>query len=209
MKKPITYICHPYGNDPRRNLRKIRTIYKQLTIKGDVIPFVPYYATVSSLDDGNPTQRAKGFEHNKVFFERRLIDKMMVFGEISAGMKIEIDWCEEFGIPVIYGFDTEKAKQSVYEIIADICNALKITHKEFTSPSRKGELVIARIIATNFIIKNVNVSLEQVGSLMGGRDHSTVVYYKNQYRDLTETKDPELLRKIEQYEDYADAKIYS
>lgn len=100
MKK-LVYIAHPIGGiEINENIRKVKTIYKHLPLENEVIPFAPYLVAVQSLDDLNYQHRAIGFEQNKVFFERKIIDELWVYG-MSAGVQQEIDWAVEFGIKVV------------------------------------------------------------------------------------------------------------
>ena len=100
MKKKIVYIAHPIGGDVEGNLNKIQEIYLAISRNHpDVIPFCPYLATVMSLDDSVPNDRELGMEHNKVFFERGIIEELWWFNRISSGVGKELGWCDEFEIP--------------------------------------------------------------------------------------------------------------
>jgi hypothetical protein len=102
MKKKIVYIAHPIGGDVENNLKQLRSIYTVLTLQNEVIPFIPYYATVMSLDDNNPTARKWGFEHNEAIFNSGIIDEVWLFGpKISNGMQTEIEWAKKLNIPVV------------------------------------------------------------------------------------------------------------
>lgn len=108
MKKKIVYIAHPIGGDVEANLKSIQEIYLLISrTRPDVIPFCPYYATVMSLDDSVPNDRELGMEHNKIFFERGIIDELWWFKRISSGVSKELSWCNEFNIPyyakILYG----------------------------------------------------------------------------------------------------------
>lgn len=102
MKKQITYLAHPFGHDPEGNTIKIQRIYRALSSQNEVIPFAPYLATVQSLNDQIPSERAIGFTHNEAIFRAGCIDQIYLYGDhISAGMAIEIGWARELNIPVI------------------------------------------------------------------------------------------------------------
>jgi len=100
MKK-IVYIAHPIGGDVKINIAKVKSIYNKLSLEQEVIPFAPYILAVESLDDSNPEHRAIGFEQNKTFFERGIIDELWVYG-ISKGVHQEIEWAQEFNIKIIW-----------------------------------------------------------------------------------------------------------
>lgn len=103
MKKKIVYIAHPIGGDVKGNLKRLHFIYRQVVMKyPDVIPFIPYYATVMSLGEDNEMQRAIGFSHNEAIFNSGIIDEVWLYGKrISEGMRVEIGWAKELGIKVV------------------------------------------------------------------------------------------------------------
>ena len=99
----IVYIAHPISNDPEKNLKHLEFIYRFITLTfPDVIPFIPYYATVKSLNDKNPDERKIGLDHNLEMFNRKMFDELWICSKrISPGMQIEIDKAKELGIPVV------------------------------------------------------------------------------------------------------------
>lgn len=102
MKKPIIYICHPISGDVQGNITKVLAIVRALSIENKVIPFAPYIVDVQALDDRIPEERAIGFSHNEALFKSDCIDLLFLYGShISNGMRIEIEWARELGIPVI------------------------------------------------------------------------------------------------------------
>ena len=102
MKKKIIYIAHPISGNLHGNLSAISDIYNYLSIEDKVIPFVPYFATVLSLDDDMPELRAIGFSHNEAIFNSGIIDEVWLYGpRISEGMQIEIGWADALGIPIV------------------------------------------------------------------------------------------------------------
>lgn len=102
MKK-IVYIAHPIGGDVQGNVKKLQAIYRQISLQEPLVtPFIPYIATVQSLDDSVPAERNIGFAHNFEFFKKNVIDELWLYGpHISVGMQVEIQWAMELGIPVI------------------------------------------------------------------------------------------------------------
>lgn len=107
--KKIVYLAHPISNNPEENLKKLEFIYRFITkTHPDVIPFVPYYATVKSLNDKNPAEREIGLAHNIEMFDRKTFDELWICSKrISAGMQMEIDKANEVGIPVVNMVEVE------------------------------------------------------------------------------------------------------
>lgn len=100
MKK-IVYIAHPIGGDNiEKNIESVWGIIKQLSLENEVIPFAPYLVALSVLDDANPEHRKIGFEQNKAFFERGIIDEVWMYG-LSPGVLLECGWADYYGIKII------------------------------------------------------------------------------------------------------------
>jgi chromosomal replication initiator protein len=73
------------------------------------------------------------------------------------------------------------------DIIIAVCAVTDITRDQIVSPSRKREIVEARHIAIGLILQSFrNIGLKEVGRMFN-RDHSTVIYARETYRDLMET----------------------
>jgi hypothetical protein len=102
MKKKIAYIAHPIGGDVINNLNKIHVIVRTINLKEPkVVPFVPYYADVVSLDDNNPIERQRGIENGHTILESGIVDELRLYGaKISPGMKAEIELAVLCNIPV-------------------------------------------------------------------------------------------------------------
>lgn len=79
---------------------------------------------------------------------------------------------------------------SNYALFKAIFKALKVTKEQIQSKNRKKEIVTARYIFIGLQKElGVYLPLKKVGKLVGGRDHSTVIYALNRFNDLIEIKD--------------------
>lgn len=99
----IVYIAHPISGDIEGNLAKIRKIVKDIALsRTDVVPFVPYYVDIVSLDDNDPVQRERGIANDIELFNRKVMDEVWLFGDkFSKGMKAEVKLAKKLGIPII------------------------------------------------------------------------------------------------------------
>lgn len=99
----ICYIAHPIGGNVEKNLADLRRIVRKINIeRPDIIPFVPYYADVVSMDDNIPVERAKGIKNGMRILRGGIVDEVWLTGEwISSGMAAERELAMEYGIPVI------------------------------------------------------------------------------------------------------------
>jgi hypothetical protein len=99
----VVYIAHPIGGEVDRNLADLRRIVANLNrIHKDLIPFVPYYSDVVSLDDAHPGDRDRGIKNGQFILASGVVDELWLTGShISAGMEYEKFAAERLGIPVI------------------------------------------------------------------------------------------------------------
>ena len=94
---PSVYICHPFGSDPHGNAARVRRICRWFAQQG-YLPLAPHIYLPQFLDV--VTEREMALD-----LCRRLIalaDELLVFGEPTAGMKIEIEVAERMGIAVVH-----------------------------------------------------------------------------------------------------------
>lgn len=98
----IVYIAHPISGDIEGNLADLRRIVRKINLEfPDVVPFVPYYADIVSLDDIIPEERERGIKNDIAILKSGCVAKVWLTGErISNGMAAEKDLASEIGIPV-------------------------------------------------------------------------------------------------------------
>lgn len=98
----IVYIAHPIGGDVENNLADLRRIIRKINLEQPVVvPFVPYYADIVSLDDNVPLERERGIKNDIAILESGIVDEVWLTGErISSGMAAEKIKAEQLGIPV-------------------------------------------------------------------------------------------------------------
>ena len=81
------------------------------------------------------------------------------------------------------------------QIIRTIAGEFAISEKELISRSRTHRVALPRQVAMYILREESDISLPQIGQLLGGRDHTTVMYGYDKIADLLETDD-RLRRKI-------------
>lgn len=110
----------------------------------------------------------KGIDEKKIM-EEKLINYIMNLSE-----KFEID--------VLYESDSSKQVSLIKEMKAAIKEVMGLDFEEFTKSCRKNEYFYARMIFINHCKFYENMHLHKIGSLVN-RDHSTVMYSINTYRN--------------------------
>lgn len=99
----IAYIAHPISGNVEANLAHLREIIRNINLTmPDVVPFVPYYTDVVSLDDNVPAERERGMKNGAELLQRGFIDEVWLTGDrISNGMVYETALAQINGIPVV------------------------------------------------------------------------------------------------------------
>ena len=82
----------------------------------------------------------------------------------------------------------EKEENYVYsfedKVIDLLCRTHDVTRKQFFSRSRERFIIDARYIATLLIYAGTNNSLAKIGSIVGGKDHATILHAVKKMVDL-------------------------
>ena len=75
--------------------------------------------------------------------------------------------------------DTQKYITNTENIINAVCEYFNITRDDLIGPRRNREFVEPRMIAIYLISDILNIPLMNIGSVMGGRDHTTIMHGRN------------------------------
>lgn len=87
------------------------------------------------------------------------------------------------------------------DILRAVCTVFKISHDDLTGPSRLGHLVRARFAAVLLLREGAQPKLNgtrsnpQIGRLLGGRDHSTIIWAHQRGRELL-LRDPDFAQAV-------------
>jgi len=77
----------------------------------------------------------------------------------------------------LFGFKKKQLRRiSSRSVLAKTANYFSFKTKDLCGKSRKAELVIARHIAMYLLRKDLSLPLVKIGELLGGKDHTTVIY---------------------------------
>lgn len=75
------------------------------------------------------------------------------------------------------------------QVIETVAKFYNISVADMVSPSRNKELVQPRQIAMYLIRQETDASLPEIGSLLGGRDHTTILHGVERIKDRLETEE--------------------
>lgn len=73
------------------------------------------------------------------------------------------------------------------QILSAICSHFNIKLSELTGPKRNKELVLPRHMAMHILSEDLKMTVEKIGQVMGGRDHTTVMHGRDRIRGLINT----------------------
>lgn len=74
-------------------------------------------------------------------------------------------------------------RHSFYSIEERALRVFKISRRELRSDRRSAHLVLARQFVIYWACRLTQLSLPQIGKLLGGRDHTTILHGKRRYPD--------------------------
>lgn len=98
--------------------------------------------------------------------------------------------------------ETEEREDVTPEIIiSGVCNYYKFKKEELLGKSKKADLVKARQICAYLMCDILSLPLVSIGDIMGGRDHTTIMYSRNKIEELMQynekiTKEVDDIRSI-------------
>ncbi len=73
------------------------------------------------------------------------------------------------------------------QVLSVICDYFDLTTKDLIGPRRQKELVLPRHIAMYLLSEEVNLTVEKIGQVLGGRDHTTVMHGRDKIKRLINT----------------------
>lgn len=146
MRNRLIYICSPLRGDIEKNIQKAQGYCREaVELWPDVIPIAPHVYCTQFLDDTIPQEREAGMELGIALLD--MCDELWVYGinNPSEGMKREIDYAKERGIPVkdaadlYYLRELEKNRQEDKEL-GDVL--LVLAAFESTTLRINGEVIV-------------------------------------------------------------------
>jgi chromosomal replication initiator protein len=78
-------------------------------------------------------------------------------------------------------------------VLSTVCSYFNLNLKDLTGPKRQKELVLPRHIAMYLLSEELNMTVEKIGQILGGRDHTTVMHGRDKIKTLVD-KDREVQR---------------
>lgn len=77
------------------------------------------------------------------------------------------------------------------QVLSTLCQYFNITLLDLTGPKRQKELVLPRHLAMHILSEDLKMTVEKIGEVLGGRDHTTVIHGRDKVKRLI-TQDREV-----------------
>lgn len=73
------------------------------------------------------------------------------------------------------------------QVLTSICEYFNISLGDLTGPKRQKELVLPRHLAMHILSEDLKMTVEKIGHILGGRDHTTVMHGRDRIKKLINT----------------------
>ncbi len=101
------------------------------------------------------------------------LTRLLAYSQL-VGQPVTTELCEQALKEI---FDQRRHKQVTAELIMQtVCEYYGVTLNDLVGPTRKREITVPRQIAIFLTREMTGMSLPQIGSVFGGRDHTTVMH---------------------------------
>lgn len=78
----------------------------------------------------------------------------------------------------------KKAVQHPKQVLSVICDYFNLNLKDLIGPKRQKGLVLPRHMAMHILSEEFNMTVEAIGQMFGGRDHTTVMHGRDKIKEL-------------------------
>jgi chromosomal replication initiator protein len=112
------------------------------------------------------------------------LTRIMAFADLS-GLSITPQLVESALSDLLPG----RAEVQPEEIVSKVARAFGVTVEDMCSRDRSRQVALPRQIAMHIMREEANISLPQIGELLGGRDHTTVIYGCDKIAEMLEQDD--------------------
>lgn len=81
----------------------------------------------------------------------------------------------------------QTAKIGPKQVLSVVCDYFSLSARDLTGPRRQKELVLPRHIAMYLLSEELKLTVERIGQILGGRDHTTVMHARDKIKKLITT----------------------
>jgi len=112
------------------------------------------------------------------------LTKITFYASLKNKTEPDFDDCHE-ALKEVH--DTTKYQTTAENIIGEVCKYFDITKDDIVGKRRNREFVEPRMIAIYLIAEVLNIPLINIGQMIGGRDHTTIMHARNKIEGQIES----------------------
>ncbi len=124
------------------------------------------------VEEGAYELMANNFNTNARELEGTFV-KLAMGASLETGVLTKEMVQQTMGLPASF---VKEVKVRPIKVVSTVAKYFDYRNKDLLGTSRKADLVVARHIAMFLLRDTLNIQLEKVGEIMGGRDHTTVMH---------------------------------
>ncbi|HAI22882.1 MAG: Chromosomal replication initiator protein DnaA [Candidatus Collierbacteria bacterium GW2011_GWA1_42_60] len=143
------------------------------------------------VEDGAYELMANNFNTNARELEGTFV-KLAVGASLEEGVLTKEMVQQTMGLPASF---IKEVKVRPIKVVSTVAKYFDYRNKDLLGTSRKADLVVARHIAMFLLRDTLNIQLEKVGEIMGGRDHTTVMHAVEKMK-IEVNKNADVRRKV-------------
>ena len=155
----------PPDTETKIAILKRKSMDKRCFIPDDVLEYLAGYS-------GHDVRTLEG-RLNKVIFAAKLHEEPISLSLAKKALNEAVRENED-----------EKEDVTPETIISAVCSYYKCRKEDLLGKGKKADLVKARQICAYLMCELLSLPLVSVGNLMGGRDHTTIMYSRDKVEDL-------------------------
>lgn len=87
--------------------------------------------------------------------------------------------------PFLNGQLNSGIKTDYRKVISVVCDYFNLNLKDLTGPKRQKELVLPRHLVMYILSEELGITVEKIGQILGGRDHTTVMHGRDRIKKLS------------------------
>lgn len=111
---------------------------------------------------------------------------MRVFTQASASnMPVTIDLAKS-SLGAVQ--DEKRGRVHIEDVINGVCEFYKVKPTQLKGPKRDASLVRARQVCMYLLYEDLGTTYVEIGNILGGRDHTTIMHGVDKIRNLVENK---------------------
>ena len=160
----------PPSQETKIAILKRKALDKKCSLSNDVLEFL-------SKNSGHDVRTLEG-RLNKVIFASKLHETPITLELAKKALSESIN-------------ETDEAKEDLTpeKIISAVCSYFKQKKEDLLGKGKKAEIVKARQICAYLMCEMLSLPLVSIGNVLGGRDHTTIMYARDKMENLAKLND--------------------